>query len=116
MVSSIGVLGPFIWSGRTQFWLAVPTSVFAMTLLPIAYFTFFLMMNNKALMGGEILRGGPRLAVNALMIGTLVLTGIGASWAIWSSAKWIGVGVVAAFFTLALIVHFVRPPKKIGSP
>ena len=116
MVSSIGVLGPFIWSGRTQFWLAVPTSVFAMTLLPIAYFTFFLMMNNKALMGGEILRGGPLLAVNALMIGTLVLTGIGASWAIWSSAKWIGVGVVATFFTLALIVHFVRPPKKIGSP
>jgi Mn2+/Fe2+ NRAMP family transporter len=116
MVSSIGVLGPFIWSGRTQFWLAVPTSVFAMTLLPIAYFTFFLMMNNKALMGGEMLRGGTRWVVNALMIGTLVLTCIGASWAIWSSAKWIGVGVVAAFFTLALIVHFVRPPKKIGTP
>lgn len=116
MVSSIGVLGPFIWSGRTQFWLAVPTSVFAMTLLPIAYFTFFLMMNNKALMGGEMLRGGPRLIVNALMIGTLVLTCVGASWAIWSSAKWIGVGVVAAFFTLALIVHFVRPPKKIVTP
>jgi hypothetical protein len=111
LIPSVGVLGPFIWSGKAQFWLAVPTSVFAMTLLPIAYFTFFLMMNNRTLMGAEILRGGRRVAVNVVMIATLLLVGFGAGWTIWSKAKWVGVGAVAAFFLLALIVHFIRPPR-----
>lgn len=114
-VAGIGVLGPFIWTGKTQFWLAVPTSVFGMTLLPIAYFTFFLMMNNRSLLGGDILRGGQRVVMNLLMLGTLALAGFGAGWAIWSKTKWIGVSAVAVFITLAVIVHFVRPPKKIGS-
>jgi len=114
LIPSVGVLGPFIWSGKAQFWLAVPTSVFAMTLLPIAYFTFFLMMNNRALMGSEILRGGRRTAVNAIMLATLLLVGFGAGWTIWSKARWVGVGAVAAFFALALIVHVVRPPKPLG--
>jgi Mn2+/Fe2+ NRAMP family transporter len=111
LIPSVGVLGPFIWSGKAQFWLAVPTSVFAMTLLPIAYFTFFLMMNNRTLMGAEILRGSRRVAVNVVMIATLLLVGFGAGWTIWSKAKWVGVGAVAAFFLLALIVHFIRPPR-----
>jgi hypothetical protein len=82
-----------------------------MTLLPIAYFTFFLMMNNRTLMGAEILRGSRRVAVNVVMIATLLLVGFGAGWTIWSKAKWVGVGAVAAFFLLALIVHFIRPPR-----
>lgn len=114
-VAGIGVLGPFVWTGKTQFWLAVPTSIFGMTLLPIAYFTFFLMMNNRALLGGDILRGGQRVVMNLLMLGTLLLAGLGAGWAIWSKTKWIGTGAVAAFFALAVIVHFVRPPKKIAT-
>ena len=36
----VGVLGPFFWSDA-QMWLAIPTSVFAMTLLPFAYFSFY---------------------------------------------------------------------------
>lgn len=115
LLAGLGALGPFIWTGKTLFWLAVPTSVFGMTLLPIAYFTFFLMMNNRSLMGGEILQGGKRTLVNILMLTSLSLAGFGAGWAIWSKTQWIGVGAVAAFFTLAVIVHFVRPPKKIGS-
>ena len=114
LIAGLGVLGPFIYSGKTQFWLAVPTSVFGMTLLPIAYFTFFLMMNNRALMGGEILKGGKRTLINLLMLGTLLLAGFGAGWAIWSKTRWIGVGAVAVFFALAVVVHFVRPPKKVA--
>lgn len=114
LIAGLGVLGPFVWTGKTQFWLAVPTSVFGMTLLPIAYFTFFLMMNNRALMGGEILRGGKRVLVNALMLVTLLLAGFGAGWAIWSKTRWIGVAAVAGFIGLAVIAHFVRPPKKVG--
>jgi Mn2+/Fe2+ NRAMP family transporter len=114
LIAGLGVLGPFIYSGKTQFWLAVPTSVFGMTLLPIAYFTFFLMMNNRALMGGEILKGGKRTLMNLLMLGTLLLAGFGAGWAIWSKTRWIGVGAVGVFFALAVVVHFVRPPKKVA--
>jgi hypothetical protein len=114
LIAGLGVLGPFIWTGKTQFWLAVPTSVFGMTLLPIAYFTFFLMMNNRSLMGREILRGGKRTVINGMMLITLSLSGFGAGWAIWSKTRWIGVGAVAAFIALAVIVHFVRPPRKIG--
>ncbi len=114
LIAGLGVLGPFIWTGKTQFWLAVPTSVFGMTLLPIAYFTFFLMMNNRSLMRGEILRGAKRTLTNIMMLITLLLSGFGAGWAIWSKTRWIGVGAVATFIGLAVIVHFVRPPKKIG--
>jgi hypothetical protein len=112
LVAGIGVLGPFIWKGQTQFWLAVPTSVFGMTLLPIAYFTFFLMMNNRQLMGSEMLRGNRRTIVNTLMLVALGLAAFGAGWSIWDKVRWIGVGLVVAFITLAVIVHFIRPPKR----
>lgn len=113
LVAGLGVLGPFVWSGKTQFWLAVPTSVFGMTLLPIAYFTFFLMMNNRALLGSEMLTGNRRLGMNAIMLVALGMAGFGAGWSIWSKTRWIGVGAVGVFIALAVIVHFVRPPKKV---
>jgi Mn2+/Fe2+ NRAMP family transporter len=112
LVGGLGILGPFIWKGQTQFWLAVPTSVFGMTLLPIAYFTFILMMNNRNIMGAEMLRGGKRIAVNAAMLIALSLAAYGAAWSIWSKAGWIGAGVVGAFIALAIVVHFIRPPKQ----
>jgi hypothetical protein len=115
LIAGLGVLGPFVWTGKTQFWLAVPTSVFGMTLLPIAYFTFFLMMNNRGLMGREILGGGKRVLVNALMLVTLLLAGFGAGWAIWSKTRWVGVGAVAVFIGLAVVAHFVSPPKEVGA-
>ena len=54
-----GALGfLFLWSNAdAKFWLAVPTSVFGMVLLPIAYITFFLMINSKSLMGEAIPKG-----------------------------------------------------------
>jgi hypothetical protein len=116
LVAGIGVLGPFIWTGKTQFWLAVPTSVFGMTLLPIAYFTFFLMMNNRDLMGKEILKGGRRGFTNALMLVALGLAGFGAGWSVWNKVQWVGVSIVAVFIALAVIVHFVRPPKRAVAP
>lgn len=113
LLAGLGVLGPFIWSGKTQFWLAVPTSVFGMTLLPIAYLTFFLMMNNRGLMGKDIPRGKLRIFVNGLLLIALGVATFGAAWSVWNKVKWIGVAVVCIFFGLAILVHFIRPPKKI---
>ena len=43
IVGGIGFFGPIAW-GELGPWLAIPVSVFGMTLLPIAYITFLLMM------------------------------------------------------------------------
>lgn len=105
-----GALGfLFLWGDAdAKFWLAVPTSVFGMVLLPIAYITFFLMINNKSLMGTSLPQGNKRIVLNIAMGVALLAATIGAGWSIWSKVQWIGVIGVGIFFTLAIIVHFTR--------
>jgi len=112
MLPALGALGPFVWSGKTQVWLAVPTSVFGMALLPIAYLAFFLMMNNRHIMGTEQPRGGRRVVTNLLMLVALAAAAFGAGWSIWSKTHLYGVGLVALLVLTALIVHFARPPRR----
>ena len=50
LIAGIGVIGPFVWSD-TLFWLAVPTSILGFTLIPVAYLSFFLLINNKSILG-----------------------------------------------------------------
>lgn len=115
LLPAIGVLGPFVWSGKVAFWLAVPTSVFGMALLPIAYFTFFLLMNNRAVLGDDIPKGGSRVLWNTLMGIACGLATLGAGWAIWDKANWYGVGGVVALVVLALFVQVTRTPAAIPS-
>jgi Mn2+/Fe2+ NRAMP family transporter len=118
MLASVGVLGPFIWSGKTLFWLAVPTSVFCMMLLPIAYVTFFLMMNSKALMGGAMVRGARRAVWNVMMglasLGALIAAG----WSIWNRPplfKWAGIIIVAALITSVFVVNALKKNRSVAS-
>ena len=94
-----GALGfLFLWGDAdAKFWLAVPTSVFGMVLLPIAYITFFLMINNKGLMGTSPPQGNKRIVLNISMGVALVAATIGAGWSIWSKAGWWGIAAVALF-------------------
>jgi hypothetical protein len=94
-----GALGfLFLWDNAdAHFWLAVPTSVFGMVLLPIAYITFFLMINSKSLMGDALPQGNKRIALNAAMLVAVVAATIGAGWSIWSKAGWWGVGAISLF-------------------
>ena len=105
-----GALGfLFLWSNaEAKFWLAVPTSVFGMVLLPIAYFTFFCMINSKELMGDALPKGGKRVALNLAMGLALLAASIGAAWSIWSKVKWVGVGAVGLFILLTLGGHCYR--------
>ncbi|TWT74021.1 divalent metal cation transporter [Allorhodopirellula solitaria] len=50
-----------------RFWLAIFASTFAVMLLPIAYFTFWLMMNSDRILGADRPTGGSRLVWNVLM-------------------------------------------------
>ncbi len=105
-----GALGfLFLWSNaQANLLLTVPTSIFGMVLLPIAYFTFFCMINSKELMGDALPKGGKRVALNLAMGLALVAASIGAGWSIWSKIQWKGVGVVAAFILLVWFGHGYR--------
>ncbi len=104
----VGASGPFLWKGDAKFWLAVPTSVFGMVLLPIAYFTFFLMMNSRSLLGDNLPTGGKRLAWNAAMLVAACAAAFGSIWSIWSKTGMYGIAGLGALIGLAVIVHFVR--------
>ncbi|MBI1373686.1 MAG: hypothetical protein GC159_13230 [Phycisphaera sp.] len=116
LISAVGILGPFIWSGKSQFWLAVPTSVFGFMLLPIAGWTFFGMMNSRSLMKDQMPRGGKRVWWNTILLIAITYATVGAAWNIWSrkqlmfgvEIRWIAIGLVALIVALALITHMAR--------
>ena len=109
-----GALGSiYLWSNAgAKFWLVVPTSVFGMVLLPIAYITFFLMINSKSLMGDALPQGNKRIALNIAMLVALVAATIGAGWSIWSKAQWAGVTAVGVFIFAAVVAHFLRSGRS----
>lgn len=74
-----GFFSPLIWNGAAKTALAVPASVIATTLLPIAYLIFLLLMNSKKALGAELPKN--RLLVNVLMFGA---TGIATFASIWA--------------------------------
>ena len=122
LMPAVGAMGPFVWtSQRAQFWLAVPAFMFGMTILPIAYFTFYLMMNSKSLLGDNIPRGGRRLLWNVLMAVASGLAAFGAVWSLWSFSVrtfhtgWPGIALPAAFIAICVIVWYVRRKAGIQS-
>ncbi|MEX2579353.1 MAG: divalent metal cation transporter [Verrucomicrobiales bacterium] len=78
----IGICYPFVWTGESKAALAVPTSVIGGSLLPIAYFTFLLLMNSKRLLGESMPRGGRRVFMNVLMFIATGLATLGSVWAL----------------------------------
>jgi Mn2+/Fe2+ NRAMP family transporter len=98
----VGILGPFLWTGDAKMWLAVPTSVFAMVLLPIAYVVFALMMNNKTILGKDMPTGKRRILWNVLMAGSIIFASIGSLWSLWSKLGALGIFL----FVLFIVVVF----------
>lgn len=118
MPALTGVAGPFIWGDSdAKAWLAVPTSMFGMVLLPIAYATFFFMMNSPKILGERMPTGGKRVAWNLAMgISTLLAT-FGCVWSIKSSAfATYGFVALGVFIGLAIIVHFIRGNMSSAPP
>jgi len=56
-----------LWVGASKTYLLIVAGTFAVVLLPIAYFAFFLMMNSKTLLGDDKPRGLWMLIWNLLM-------------------------------------------------
>jgi hypothetical protein len=112
MMVGVGILGPLFWNDA-KMWLAIPTSVFAMVLLPLAYFSFFFLMNQKALLGDSLPKGGKRIAWNVVMAISAGLAAFASAWSLWSKIRWVGVALFIGFTLSVIIVHFAR--KKRGA-
>jgi Mn2+/Fe2+ NRAMP family transporter len=122
----VGAIWPRVWGGETQFWLAILASSFGMMLLPIAYFTFFMMMNSDALLGKERPTGGRMLVWNVLMGVSVLGAIVAAGSAIWTKVapifkdnatqnEWLGglvVSGVAIVYILLVMVGFAMKSKK----
>lgn len=74
-----GFFSPLLWNGAAKTALAVPASVIATTLLPIAYLIFLLLMNSKKALGDELPKR--RAWINLLMI---LATGVATFASIWA--------------------------------
>ncbi len=107
LMVSVGALGPFFWKDAAPY-LAVPTSVFAMVLLPIAYFAFFLLMNQKTFLGNNMPQGGKRILWNVLMALASGAAAFGSVWSLWSKLRWLGIILLVGFIVLCVVVHFAR--------
>ena len=114
----------YIWADdAARFWLAIFASSFGAMLLPIAYITFFLMMNSKAILGPEKPTGASMLIWNVLM-GISVLGAIAAAaTAIYDKAMdrqhpeafYAVVGLLVVFTILVVIGFWFRKPKALAT-
>ena len=111
LMVSVGALGAIFWKKPAP-WLAMPTSVFCIILLPIAYFAFLLLMNQKSMLGDNMPRGGKRAVWSILMAISVCAATLVSIWSLWSRLKSWSVLVIAVFIGLILIVHFVRKSKR----
>ena len=113
----IGAFGPYLWSGKALFYLAVPTSVFGLALLPFAYITFFLLMNQKSLLGDDMPKGTSRLVWNLLMLIAASTATAASLYVVFTKTQkelgsgWYGLGGVGVLLGIILIVQFTRQPK-----
>lgn len=106
-----GALGPFVWS-KAAVYLVVPTSVFGFVLLPLAYLTFFLLMNQKSLLGDKAPTGFRRVVWNLAMLLSASVAAIGSIYMAHKKAGVNGLLAIAAFTLLVVLVHFYQRNTK----
>jgi Mn2+/Fe2+ NRAMP family transporter len=114
----VGVFFPIIWTGESKVALAVPTSVIGGALLPIAYFTFLLLMNSKKLLGDKMPQGNKRLVWNLLMGLATAIAAFGSIWGLNGRTLPIGnstfpignvfIFVLAAMFIIGLFTFIAK--------
>ncbi|NLX13611.1 MAG: hypothetical protein GXY44_08165 [Phycisphaerales bacterium] len=107
----VGLITPFYWKDAMM-WVAMPTSVFAFCLLPIAYFAFYWLMNQRKVLGDRMPKGGKRVLWNVLMGIACMAASIGSLWSLWLKLQWWGIGLFGMFLTLVFVVHLLRAPDQ----
>ncbi|MCP4175016.1 MAG: divalent metal cation transporter [Fuerstiella sp.] len=107
-----GALWPLFWAGDSKVYLAIIASSFGMMLLPIAYVTFFMMMNSTKLLGDDKPSGLNRIVWNVLMGLSVAGAIVAATSAIQSKLNDATAGPIvitmAVVFIIAVIIGFIR--------
>ena len=105
-----GFAGAFLWGNPdARAALAVPTSVIGGSMIPIAYFTFFLMMNCKKLLGDSMPTGGRRIWWNSLMATSTIIATSGSIWVLSNKGTpgKVGIAILVTLFIVGL-AGFIR--------
>ena len=104
----IGFFNPLIWTGASKAALAIPASTIAGALIPIAYYTFFLLMNSKSALGTEMPTGARRIRWNSLMLLATGLVSFGAIWVTYQGVNTSGLkGTMSLSALVALAILFL---------
>lgn len=119
--SLLGLFTPWIWAGQAKLQLIIYASVIGGSMLPIAYFTFLLLMNSRRLLGDNRPRGARRVWWNALMLISTAVATIGSVWGLLGrtddsplpgvSWGYLGVGLLAVLFVVGLIGFVINERK-----
>ena len=113
LIPAVGVLGPFIWGAAAPA-LAVPTSVIGGAMLPIAYVSFLLLMNSKAVLGDAMPTGTKRIVWNLLMIIGTAVSGFASAWGLYGKKMYdfpignVALGLLAVMLILGLISFLTK--------
>ena len=113
MPGVLGLFAPALWSGDVRTALFIPANVTGGSLIPIAYFTFFLMMNSKRLLGDQRPRGASRAVWNALMLLSMTLATVGCIWGLLARGVWgyLGIALLAALILWGGFQFIVREKR-----
>ena len=119
-----GAMWVVVWTDPdAKFYLAIVASTFGAMLLPIAYVTFWLMMNSRRILGPEKPTGTSAIVWNVLMSIAVVLSIVAAFFAIKGkiespdTAPWLAntiIGIAVAYAIVVAIGFFMR--KRSANP
>lgn len=111
-MTSISLFVMLAWDGALMA-VATPTSVFCMTLLPLAYLSFFLLMNQKTVLKDAMPTGGKRILWNILMMIALFCAFFGSIWGIYGKVGPTWTVVIFTTFTVLVVLgHFYRKRRQ----
>ena len=106
LMTSIALFAMLFWEGALMA-VATPTSVFCMTLLPLAYLSFLLLMNQKTVLGSDMPRGFRRVVWNVLMSVATFCSFFGGIWGIWGKVGLRNTVIILVVFTVLVIAGHV---------
>lgn len=113
MPAIAGLFSPYLWSGGAKAAMAIPASVIATTLLPIAYLGFLLLMNSRSALGEDLPKN--RTLINSLMLVSAGVATFASVWALYNKGTPGMIGIAALILLAAIGIRGFIHHQKITS-